>query len=148
GARLRGAGKERDRPAPGPAPRPAMLDALRRVIALGASNLTRGLPALVSTARELGGARGRGVAAPGPGRSYGARSRVLARSLPGILHSGLWTRLESLPAVPARGLITDVGNDILYGSPPEEVLAWVEECVSRLRRYTTDIVLTGLPLDS
>jgi hypothetical protein len=125
-----------------------MVERLARVIALGASNLTRGFPALVATARQLGGPEVEVLVALGLGRSYGARSRVLARSLPGILHSGLWSRLESLPAVRTRALITDVGNDILYGSPPGEVLAWVEECVSRLQRHTTDVVLTGLPLAS
>lgn len=119
-----------------------------RVVALGASNLTRGLPTLVSTARDLGGPEVEVLLALGLGRSYGARSRVLGRSLPGILQSGLWAHLEALPSVPTRGLITDVGNDILYGSPPEEVLAWVEECATRLLRHTSDVVLTDLPLAS
>jgi len=119
-----------------------------RVVALGASNLTRGLRTLVSTARDLGGPEVEVLLALGLGRSYGARSRVLGRSLPGILQSGLWAQLEALPSVPTRGLITDVGNDILYGSPPEEVLAWVEECAARLLRHTSDVVLTDLPLAS
>jgi hypothetical protein len=73
------------------------------------------------------------LAALGLGRSYGARSRVLLRGLPGILQSGLWRQLESLPPAPTRALVTDVGNDILYGSSPEQILEWVEESVARLQ---------------
>jgi hypothetical protein len=123
-------------------------DGVPSVIALGASNLTRGLPAVVSAARAAFGADVDVVAALGLGRSYGARSRVLARSLPGILDSGLWSALESRPYGPARALVTDVGNDILYGSPPEQILEWVAACVERLRRHTPDVVLTDLPRDS
>jgi hypothetical protein len=120
----------------------------RRLIALGASNLTRGLAMLVGTARGQWGRDVDVLAALGHGRSYGATSRVLLRSLPGILESGLWRRLEELPHAPARALITDVGNDILYGSSPSQILEWVAECVARLRRHTADITLTDLPRES
>jgi hypothetical protein len=88
------------------------------------------------------------VAALGHGRSYGVRSRFVSRELPGILESGLWTHLDAAPRVPTRALITDVGNDILYGFPPEQTLAWIDEAARRLQQYTDDIVLTGLPLAS
>jgi len=70
------------------------------------------------------------------------------RRLPGILESGLWRNLESAAPLRTRALVTDVGNDILYGFPPEQVLAWVDEALGRLGRYTDDIVLTDLPLAS
>ena len=117
-------------------------------MALGASNLTRGFPALVSVARERWGSGVEVLAARGHGRSYGSRSRVLVRTLPGILESGIWAALERLPAAPTSGLISDVGNDILYGAPAERILAWVEECALRLRRHARDVVLTDLPLAS
>jgi len=87
-------------------------------------------------------------AALGHGRSYGAHSLFLGRRLPGILESGLWRQLASLPPAPTRGLITDVGNDILYGFPAERIVAWVEEAVDRLQRITDDVILTDLPLAS
>jgi hypothetical protein len=117
-----------------------------RVVALGASNLTRGFQTVVSTARAAWGPRVEVLAALGHGRSYGARSRLVFRSLPGILESGLWRELESRPRVATRALVTDVGNDILYGFSPEQTLAWVGEVVRRLRRVTEDIVVTDLPL--
>jgi hypothetical protein len=88
------------------------------------------------------------MAALGLGRSYGATSRVLVRSLPGILQSGLWRRLHELPPAPTRAVVTDVGNDILYGRSPEQILAWVGESVERLQAHAQEVVLTDLPLAS
>lgn len=119
-----------------------------RVVSLGASNLTRGFQTVVSTARAAWGPRVEVLAALGHGRSYGAHSHLLFRTLPGILDSGLWHELESRPRVATRALVTDVGNDILYGFSPEQTLAWVAEALGRLRRVTEDIVLTDLPLGS
>ncbi len=119
-----------------------------RVIALGASNLTRGFHTIISAARSAWGPEVQILAALGHGRSYGASSRIAFRTLPGILESGLWRTLESLPQVPARALITDVGNDILYGHSVGTILAWIEETLRRLQRFTRDIVLTDLPLAS
>jgi hypothetical protein len=121
---------------------------IARVVALGASNLTRGFHAIVSTARLACGPEVQVLAALGLGRSYGASSRAAFRTLPGILQSGLWRTLESLPAVPTRALVTDVGNDILYGYSAEQIIAWVGEALTRLQRITQDIHLTDLPLAS
>jgi hypothetical protein len=116
-----------------------------RIIALGASNLTRGFHAVVATARVTWGPDVEIVAALGHGRSYGAQSTFLVRTLPGILESGLWDRLAALPAMPTRAIISDVGNDILYGFPPATILGWIEETIDRLQTYRAEIVLTGLP---
>jgi len=118
-----------------------------RVVAFGASNLTRGLPAVVAAARAAWGPEVQILAALGHGRSYGARSRVGVRTLPGILESGLWRALESLPACPTRAVVADVGNDVMYGEPPGRILDWVDESLRRLWQATRDVVLTGLPLE-
>jgi hypothetical protein len=118
------------------------------VVVLGASNLTRGLQAVVATARGRWGRDVEILAALGLGRSYGMPSRVLVRTLPGILHSGLWTELKRRPPVPTRAIVTDVGNDILYGASPGQILAWVDECLSRLSEHTADITVAGLPVHS
>ena len=120
--------------------------AVARIVALGASNLTRGFHTIVSTARQTWGPGVEVFGALGHGRSYGAQSQVFGRSLPGILECGLWRELESRPPIPTRALVTDVGNDILYGYPADEILAWIQETLSRLQRFTTDIVITDLPL--
>ena len=119
-----------------------------RVVALGASNLTRGFQTIVSTARSVWGPEVEVLAALGHGRSYGAPSNFMFRTLPSILKSGLWTELDCRSPMVTRGLVTDVGNDILYGFSVERILGWVEEVLVRLGRVTKDIILTDLPLAS
>ena len=70
----------------------------RRVVLLGASNLTRGISTIVDTARRIWGAPLEVFAALGHGRSYGLTSAVLARKLPGILQCGLWDALSAIAA--------------------------------------------------
>jgi hypothetical protein len=119
---------------------------MTRIVALGASNLTRGFHTVVATARSMAGPGVEVVAALGHGRSYGMASRLMVRTLPGILQSGLWDQLEVLPPAPTRALVTDVGNDVLYGMPADRIVTWVDETIARLQRITGDIVLTDLPL--
>lgn len=123
-------------------------DDVARLVALGASNLTRGFHTIVSTARSVWGPEVEVLAALGHGRSYGAPSKFMCRTLPSIIKSGVWTELERRPHMATRGLVTDVGNDILYGFSVGQTLAWVEEVLVRLSRVTKDIVLTDLPLIS
>jgi len=123
-----------------------MASDVARVIALGASNLARGFRTVVAAARSAWGPEVQVLAALGHGRSYGAPSRVVGRTLPGIIESGLWRKIDSLPALPTRALVTDVGNDILYGISAARILAWVEESLHRLQRVTPNIILTDLPL--
>jgi len=119
-----------------------------RVIALGASNLTRGLRTVVSMSRAAWGPDTEVVAALGLGRSYGAYHRLGFRGLPGILDCGIWRALDEMPRVPSIGIIADIGNDILYGSPPAQILAWVDEAVTRLGRHADRITMTGLPFQN
>jgi hypothetical protein len=125
-----------------------MADDIRRVVALGASNLTRGFQTVVASARTAWGPDVEIVAAAGHGRAYGSESYFLFRKLPAILESGLWRHLEAAPPARTRALVADVGNEILYGVPVERLLAWVDETIGRLGRYTGDIVVTDLPLAS
>lgn len=119
---------------------------MARLIALGASNLTRGFSALVNSAGATFGGPIEVFGALGHGRSYGTRSTFLFRSLPGILESGLWARLGDSPPVPSHGFITDVGNDILYEVPVSTILSWVGETATRLERHGSDLTLTDMPL--
>jgi hypothetical protein len=119
-----------------------------KVVALGASNLTRGIHALVSTARTAWGPQVEVVAALGHGRSYGTDSRVLGRSLQGILQCGIWRQIGRPPGGEVRALVTDVGNDILYGFDAGQIVAWVEEATRRLSQVTENVVITDLPLDN
>src|SRR5579884_2661810 len=117
----------------------------RRVVLLGASNLTRGLPDVLGIARAVGGGPLDVLAALGGGRSYGLRKSLLGRELPGIRGCGLWDALKQRPPAPTLALVTDIGNDLLYEVPPDEVAGWVAECVDRLQRAGAGVVMTVLP---
>lgn len=119
---------------------------MTRVIALGASNLTRGLQTVLRLSAAQWGPGTEVYAALGLGRSYGQYHRLGFRGLPAILDCGLWPAVAAAPRVDTIGLITDVGNDILYGSPPDQILEWVGEAATRLSRYTSTITITGLPV--
>lgn len=122
----------------------------QRIILLGASNLTRGLSIVVETARLLFPNQPSHVfAALGHGRAYGLPSRVLVRSLPSILDCGLWRAIEDQQdEQPPVALITDIGNDIIYGLPPEVAIKAVTECVDRLQKLDARIIITQLPIAS
>ena len=120
---------------------------------LGASNVTRGLSTVIETLRIVLGSPLEIIAAIGHGRSYGMSSKVFIRTLPGILDSGLWNTLASSqqarPELPTYALITDIGNDIMYGAPPQQITQWVEECIDRLRRTVpqVQIAMTATPIE-
>ena len=122
----------------------------RRAVVLGASNVSRGLARLAAVVRARAGASADLFVAAGHGRGYGVSSRVWLRRLPSILSCGLWDALEGesgAETVPGA-LLTDVGNEILYGFGPDQVAAWVRECVRRLADHGCRIAMTGLPLAS
>jgi len=120
----------------------------RRVILIGASNLVIGLPQVVEAAWRHWGRPLEILGAIGHGRSYGRPSRVLWRGLPGILDCGLWEAVAQRPAVPTAALVTDVGNDILYGVPLATILNWVATCLRRVVTVSECVLLTALPMDS
>ena len=119
-----------------------------RVVLLGASNLTRGFAHVLRAASFHLSQPLQVYTAQGHGRSYGQASFMAFRALPGILTSRIWTALSSAPSPPTHALVTDIGNDLLYGIDPATVARWVGTCIDRLREYDARIVLTGLPLGS
>lgn len=120
------------------------------VILLGASNLTIGWRHLLRALRES-------VAGPvdlrvaiGMGRSYVGWSSFWLRRLPGIVDCGLLKTLPSQTSKPPLILITDIGNDVVYGHDPHTILNAVTKCIETLQSWRSDsrIVLTGLPIAS
>lgn len=120
----------------------------RRVVLLGASNLTRSFSRVVWLLRQMWESPIEIMAALGHGRSYGAASRVMFRELPGIRQCGIWAALAASPAKETYALVTDIGNDILYGAACCQIAEWVEECVDRLQRLSAHTTLTLLPVDN
>lgn len=121
------------------------------IVVLGASNVSRGLARLAAvTMARWAGPLDLFVAA-GHGRSYGANSRVLARRLPSILGCGLWRAIDREgvgDGRPLHALVTDIGNDMLYGFSVEQVAAWVRESLARLTDRGATVAVTRLPMAS
>src|SRR5205807_8069752 len=79
-----GSGLQRMLDEPNPTPNGTGVVPPRRVVVLGASNVSLGFGTIVETAARLWGAPLDLLAAFGHGRSYGLRKSVLGRELPGI----------------------------------------------------------------
>jgi hypothetical protein len=80
----------------------------------------------------------------GPGRSYGLRA-----GNPLVSYRPL--REVDFPApspLPTLALLSDIGNDIAYAQRPDTTLGWVTELADRLERQGTEVVLTGVPVES
>ena len=117
-----------------------------RLIALGASNLARGMLAVLDAARTAAGGPVDGFAALGRGRSYGIPAGLLGRRLEGIDGCGLWNALAASSPAPTTALLMDVGNDLLYGVEVSRTLGWVEHALQRLGRVAQRRIVVGLPM--
>lgn len=117
-----------------------------RFVLLGASNLTLSLRLTIHHLQQRLGGPSEVLAAVGHGRAYGLPSQALGRGLPSITDCDVWHQLVRLPARPTYALLTDIGNDILYGSTPQQVLQSVSWCVAQLQRHGAQVVVTNLPL--
>ena len=123
-----------------------------RLVILGASNVARCLPTALATARAVSLCTQPDLpswiaVAAGRGRSYGQTSALLGRTLPGILPSGLWSALERAPAGPTYALLTDIGNDLVYGVEPEQIIEWLATALDTLPDDTR-VSVSALPLDN
>jgi hypothetical protein len=122
---------------------------VQTIVIIGASNVTLSLPVIWSTIRRSLPGPFRLVVAAGHGRSFGMASKVLGRTLPSILECGLWESLDKLDDLSSvHAIVTDVGNDLLYGVDATQTMSWVNETVERLSHQSQSILITGLPIDS
>jgi hypothetical protein len=103
---------------------------------------------VVATVRQMWTEPVEIMAAMGHGRSYGQDSSVLGRNFSGIFPCALWQDLQSRPSLPTAALVTDIGNDMLYGVSPDQMLDWVEGCLDRLAEAGAATIVTQLPAES
>ncbi len=125
---------------------PKPLPPKNRLVLLGASNLTMSLRLAIQQMQHYCGAPSEVLATLGHGRSYGQSSRMLLRELPSIIDSGLWAELAASEVRPTYAVLTDIGNDILYGHSPSQILQWVDWCIEQLQAHSAQIVLSNLPI--
>jgi PAS domain-containing protein len=122
---------------------------VQTIVIIGASNVTLSLPVIWSTLCRSLPEPFRLIVAAGHGRSFGLPNTVLGRTLPSILECGLWESLDKLKETSTfRAIVTDVGNDLLYGADADQTMSWVNEAVERLTSQTQHTVVTGLPIDT
>ena len=115
------------------------------VVVLSASNGSRGLPALVATVRSLWHYPVELLIAKGHGRSYGSPSRAFWSNRPPMLGGGLLERLDALPARPTWALLTDIGNDIMYGADAPTIAQWVGHAADQLAQRSARLCISLLP---
>ena len=118
----------------------------RAVVVLGASNVSRGLARLSAIVRARAPAPVSLFVAAGHGRGYGVNTRVAWRRLPSILGCGLWRALDRERIERPMVVVTDVGNELLYGLGVSAVAGAVGEATHRLATRGGRLVITGLPL--
>ncbi|MFH1303536.1 MAG: hypothetical protein ABIK07_20980 [Planctomycetota bacterium] len=119
----------------------------RSVILLGASNLTRDFPLILRLLENSIESPVDIFTAMGHGRSYGNWSRLLYRALPGISKCEIWNALPEARAESRQplALLTDIGNDLIYGQSTDAIFGWIESCISHLQRIDARITITLLP---
>jgi len=120
----------------------------RRVVLLGASNLTKGIGTVLETSARVWGGPQQVFAALGHGRSYGRTTRFVGMRLPGIESCDLWQDLAAAEPLPTAALVTDIGNDLLYEEPVERIIEWVSLCLDRLAALEAWTTVTLLPIDN
>ena len=121
------------------------------VALLGASNLTFALPSVLRhLLARLEGRNVRFFVAHGPGRSYGLDAGALGVRFCGLSRCSLVSALEhtrySSGGCHVRALLTDIGNDIMYGVSDEALLGWITSTVDRLTQLDADVAITSLPV--
>ena len=117
-----------------------------RVVLLGASNLTRGAGVVLDVAWQRIGTPLDVLLAMGHGRAYRVRSCVFGRALPSIVECGLWRAIGERPPAPTAALVTDIGNDLMYGVAVDEIVAAVVQCLARLAAVGSRVVMTLPPV--
>ena len=119
------------------------------LVFLGASNLSRGCFALARHMKVcLYPRKVEVLIASGPGRAYCAPGGLLNISYPPIYTSDIFDvaheKRESGYRVVA--LVTDIGNDIMYGVPAEQVIETVQQIFGKLEAMDAEIFYTTLPV--
>ena len=119
-------------------------------IFLGASNLARGYTALVKAAENWMHPHAcEFLGAMGPGRGYCVPGGMLKVVYPPIASCGILPAAKKKAAHSSRvvALITDVGNDIIYGVPGSRIILTLSEILQDLSAMGAEISITSISVD-
>jgi len=119
-------------------------------IFLGASNLARsfyGLKRCIT--RCLFPRPVNFIHAMGPGRGYISQGGILNMTYPPILQCDILKAAYSRRKINQQvvALITDIGNDIMYGVPVEEIIGGLQSLFDTLTEFEASIFVTSIPVD-
>jgi hypothetical protein len=120
----------------------------RRVVLLGASNLSIKFPIVVHSLRALFNAPLEFFVAKGFGRSYGQESKFFGKKFLGILQTGLWAAMDRATTISTVAIVADIGNDLAYEAPVRRIVDWIEVTLDRLAAHRAQVVLNNIPLAS
>jgi hypothetical protein len=120
----------------------------KRIVLLGASNLSLMFPTVIETVRAMTNAPLEIHVAKGFGRSYGRESQFFGKKFLGILQSGIWESIDREQRAPTFAIVADVGNDLAYESPVQTVLRWINETLDRLESLGSRVALNNVPIAS
>jgi len=119
------------------------------LILLGASNLSRGCFAFSRHMKACLRPRPvEALIASGPGRAYYASGGLLNVVYPPIYASDIFEAAQNKSESGYRvvALVTDIGNDIMYGVSTEKVIETVQQVFARLQLMNAEIFYTTLPV--
>lgn len=117
---------------------------------LGASNLARSFYGLKRCIKRCMFPQSANfVHAMGPGRGYISRGGIFNVIYSPILNCGILEAIRNKRGSNQHvvALITDIGNDIMYGVAPEEIVSGLQYLFSALDEFETNIFITPIPID-
>ena len=119
-------------------------------IFLGASNLARAFYGLKRCIERCIFPRSASfVHAMGPGRGYVSQGGILNAVYSPILNCGILeaVRNKRIKNQQVVALITDIGNDIMYGVSSEKIINGLQSLLNALGEFKTNIFITSIPVD-
>lgn len=119
-----------------------------RVALLGASNLSIMFPSVIEAALATFGRPLEFFVAKGFGRAYGQDSGFFGKKFSGILQSPILRALELGDRRETAVIISDIGNDLAYGAPPDQVAGWIDDALNHLSKSGVKVAMNNLPLSS
>jgi hypothetical protein len=120
-------------------------------ILFGASNLARSFYGLkLCIKRCIHPRQAIFIHAMGPGRGYLSRGGILNTTYSPIIDCGILESIKKIkkPNQQIIALITDIGNDIMYGINPEKITKGLQKILNVLDEVTTNIFITPIPINS
>ena len=119
-------------------------------ILFGASNLARSFYGLkLSIKRCIHPRPATFIHAMGPGRGYLGRGGILNTTYPPIIDCGILESIQKTrkPNQQIIALITDIGNDIMYGVHSEKIIEGLQNILDTLGEVTKNIFITPIPIN-